>query len=245
MCTVSWLRHDACGYELFCNRDERLTRKAASSPAVCVRSGVRYVAPVDGDFGGSWVGVNEFGLTLCLLNNYDERPAAPAPDQRSRGLLLTALMDCRSVAQVRARLSEASDLSHYRPFTMLVLAPGVPAFAARWADSRLTFEDNPAMPLTSSSFDGGRVCEARKNLFRRMGAAGVGVSVEMLRLFHRSHEPARGPFSVCMHREDAATVSFSRVRVGERLVEFEYRSQSPCSDARPVNVVLPRAGAEL
>ena len=32
-----------------------------------------------------------------------------------------------------------------------------------------------------------------------------------LRALHRSHAPMRGPFSICMHRADAATVSYAEV----------------------------------
>lgn len=67
MCTVSWL-HKAKGYVLLCNRDERHTRKPALGPRISERNGISFIAPVDGDHGGSWIGVNQFGLTLCLLN---------------------------------------------------------------------------------------------------------------------------------------------------------------------------------
>src|SRR6185312_11981515 len=70
MCTVSWI-HAREGYQLLCNRDERHTRRPAQAPTVRQNGGVRFIAPIDGEEGGSWIGVNEFGLTLCLLNRYD------------------------------------------------------------------------------------------------------------------------------------------------------------------------------
>ena len=36
MCTVSWI-HDKDGYQLLCNRDEKLTRKPALEPRLAVR----------------------------------------------------------------------------------------------------------------------------------------------------------------------------------------------------------------
>ena len=67
MCTVSWLRQSN-GYQLFCNRDEKRTRRPSSGPQLLVRDGVRFLAPIDADFGGTWIAVNEFGLSLVLVN---------------------------------------------------------------------------------------------------------------------------------------------------------------------------------
>jgi len=55
MCTVSWLRR-AGGYELFCNGDGRRARKGAAPPVTQEARGVRFLAPLDGDHGGTWLG---------------------------------------------------------------------------------------------------------------------------------------------------------------------------------------------
>lgn len=248
MCTVSWLR-GAAGYDLFCNRDERRARARALPPTVRDRVGVRYVAPADGDFGGSWIAANEHGLTLCLLNGYEDeetRPregTQPPAGERSRGLLLIDLIDCRAAAQARARLAASTDLPRYRSFTLLALDAAGAGVAARWAGGRLMLEDEPRAPMTSSSFETAAVRAAREGLFRRtVAAAGESAGAELFAQFHRSHEPARGPYSVCMHRGDAATASFSRVRVRGGRIEFEYQSGAPCEGGTPVKIVLPRAG---
>ena len=67
MCTVSWV-HQPGGYHLLSNRDEKRTRGTASAPALVERGGVRFIAPIDADFGGTWIAANEFGISLCLLN---------------------------------------------------------------------------------------------------------------------------------------------------------------------------------
>src|SRR3982751_1081178 len=83
MCTVSWIRTRE-GYQLLCNRDERHTRRPAQAPTVREDQGVQFIAPIDGDEGGSWIGVNQFGLTLCLLNRYD--PQLVPADREGRTL---------------------------------------------------------------------------------------------------------------------------------------------------------------
>src|SRR5687768_12141538 len=99
MCTVSWSHQDD-GYHLLCNRDERHTRKPARPPRVHERSDVRFIAPIDGDHGGSWIGVNQFGLSLCLLNRYQDGEQSATGSNKSRGLLLAGLMYSPSRAEV-------------------------------------------------------------------------------------------------------------------------------------------------
>ena len=241
MCTVSWLRRPG-GYELFCNRDERHTRKPARGPRVRERRGVRFIAPADGDHGGSWIGVNQFGLGLCLLNRYAGIAPGDARDFRSRGLLLKSLLDCRSPAQAEARLSRAQ-LSRYQPFTLLVLSPGEPALIARWGERGRDIEHvaDAVMPLVSSAYRPAEVAAARRQLLARMSTAAGRLTPALLHDFHRSHEPERGPYSVCMHRRDAATVSFSHIKVTGRVIEFSYRGQAPCAAGSPEVVVLSRA----
>jgi hypothetical protein len=48
-----------------------------------------------------------------------------------------------------------------------------------------------------------------------------------------------------MHRPDASTVSFSRVKVKNGSVEFYYQPGPPCARARGVRVSLPRSTGRL
>src|SRR5271166_4952326 len=104
MCTLSWIR-DEDGYQLFFNRDEKLSRKSAMPPRQATRDGVRFLAPVDGDFGGSWIATNEIGVSVCLLNgtNLTGSSGGRPRKARSRGLLLLDLISSSSVAAVCER----------------------------------------------------------------------------------------------------------------------------------------------
>jgi hypothetical protein len=246
MCTVSWAA-TAEGYELFCNRDERRARKAAHAPKVSTSRGVRFLAPTDAEAGGTWIAANEHGLTLCLLNRYSEGELRAAGEFSSRGLLLPDLMSLRDPAEVM-RAVVRGGLSHFRPFTLLALAPGSPPAAACWTGQRLLVSDDGDVsltPLTSSSFNTVEVARARIKLFRRMAASSTNPPTEILTRFHQSHEPEPGPLSVCMHRPDASTVSFSRVKVNDGSVEFYYQPGPPCAGERGVRVSLPRSTGSL
>ncbi|MGE0442239.1 MAG: NRDE family protein [Gemmatimonadales bacterium] len=261
MCTLSWLPA-AEGYRLFFNRDERLTRAPGRPPEPGVERGVRFLAPVDGDAGGTWIGVNEYGLAVALLNRYPsgapgEHPwAGPRgrPANRiSRGILVRALLGCRDRAAA-VRYLKTAELHRYEPFTAAFAgSPSTPRVAAGrarptgrdagsrsrgkwppltiadWDRRRLVLEVHsaPGLVRTSSGHDQVAAARHRTARFEEMLAAGPP-SVERLRAFHRDHTPARGALSVCMHRDDAATQSYSEILVTPRTATIVHRGGPPC-----------------
>lgn len=228
MCTVSWIHEDG-GYRLFSNRDERHTRKPALGPSIHERCGIRFVAPIDGDHGGSWIAINQFGLSLCLLNRYREGRADAAPNPTSRGFLLIELIDCHSRTDVRNRIREM-DLTRFQPFTLLVLEPGRPSLLIHWTGRERLFESDgeASMPLISSSYDLPGVISARRQCFQDLMTQSGKIDDVLLQRFHTNHFPAASAYSTCMHRPDARTVSFSRVTVSRDRIEFIYHPGSPC-----------------
>lgn len=241
MCTVSW-HFGAGGYDLLSNRDESRARRPASPPRIHTRDGVRFLAPEDGEAGGSWIAVNEHGLGLCLLNLYEApMPAAPASGGfKSRGLLVSELAPLAGVGEVTAALSGIG-LAAYRPFTLLALAPGGGARAWQWTgERRIDLGAEPAMPLSSSGFDAPGAAREREALLAEMRLAAGGLSTELLLDFHRSHRPERGPYSPCMHRSDAKSVSLSWVRVTPEQVTFTYAPGSPCTTPFDAPLVMER-----
>jgi hypothetical protein len=233
MCTVSWV-HRAGAYQLLCNRDEKRTRKPAHAPREFVREGVRCLAPVDGEAGGTWLSANERGVTLCLLNG---APAA-RPGTESRGLLVARLAGTRSAREGVAR-AQSEDLLRYAGFTLLALDPSGAA-ALVW-DGRRAHPMEPAAPLISSSHDPEAVGFRRLNEFAEL-TAGRSLTAAVLFEFHLSHggRPRGGADSPCMHRGDAETVSFSCVSVTPDAVEFFYTPAAPCRCAPGVTERLAR-----
>lgn len=235
MCTVTWLRDDD-GYHLLCNRDEKLTRRPAGSPRVREQQGVRYIAPRDGDRGGTWLAVNEYGLTLCLLNGAasSTRPGA-AP--RTRGMVPLQLVSSRSAGEVACRVDRL-DLREYAPFLLAILEPGLATALFEWDGARkwLYPVADPLLPLSSSSLDNEAARAVRQRLYQQL--AGNGSTPESLRRFHAAHEPGQEPYSPCMHRSDARTVSFSWVKVGDRTARVYYLAGPPCGPSSAHSVTL-------
>lgn len=229
------------------NRDELHSRGEALPPRVVAAGGVRRLAPVDSDAGGSWIATNDHGLTVCLLNHYPS-PALPESRTRrggagfeSRGTLVLDLAALATVDEAD-RLFEARDLATYRPFTVMLFPPHAPPRLRRWGGaSPLERVDSPLAPVSSSSFDSRAVVSARTAAYRRL--VGDDPDPERLLEYHRSHLPERGPYSVCTHREDGGTKSLTRVAVDVASVTMRHLPGPPCDGAPAVVRSLGRADA--
>ena len=239
MCTLSWLPQQA-GYSVWFNRDERVTRKPALSPRRHERSGVPFVAPTDGEAGGTWIGVNAFGITVCLANRYGST-RTPAPSTRvSRGLLVLSLLDLPTQPAVATAVERVA-LEHYEPFTLGIFEPESPPLMLAWGGESLTRASAPkaGLLLTSSAVDQDRVVASRVAAEAR-ALANEPLSARLLERLHASHEPERSSISICMHRPDAATQSLSRIDVGPDVIRFRYTPGPPCTAPAEHPVTLGR-----
>lgn len=237
MCTVTWLR-EGDSYSVFFNRDELKTRARALPPACQMQNGVSYLAPVDPDGGGTWLGVNQFGLTCGVLNNYAITNVR-SRSFRSRGLLVPALLDCASPFAALSKL-RTLPLDDFRPFFLLLLSPRQPQVLCTWNGDALHFDENVSLPLSSSSFDTQRVVENRRNEFAALSARQQFLNQKFLASYHASHSSSGGAYSVCMHRDDASTVSYSQINVTPAQIEFLYTPGAPCQTAERLITTLQR-----
>ncbi|HVS19296.1 MAG TPA: NRDE family protein, partial [Planctomycetota bacterium] len=228
MCTLTWLR-SGDGYELYFNRDEARTRLPALPPRIQRRGAVDFLCPLDADAGGTWLGVNAYGLSVGLLNGRADAPVPDAP--QSRGLLVLDLLDARGSAEVAERLATA-DLGRRRAFRLIALEPGELLLDAVWdgTDLRLVRRPDAAQPVCSSSLDPEGAQASRSAAWGEVLARGAP-DARVHQAFHASHVPERGRLSTCMHRSDARTVSFTITRVGPERVELGYRPGPPCGAA--------------
>jgi hypothetical protein len=238
MCTVSWL-HRGDGFELYCNRDEKRSRAPGAGPEIGERGGVRFIAPVDPQAGGAWIGVNERGLAMCLLNGF---PSGESRERVSRGLLIPELLPAASTVEAVERIV-SRDLSTFAPFTLAMLAPGRPVIAMEWDGFERTLDSDAEsrLPLVSSSHDPAGVWSRRRTEWRRSVIRAGRPDPETLFAFHSSHTGGASAYSPCMHRPDAETVSFSRVRVTRSEIDFAYHAGSPCRRAAVEIKTLPRS----
>lgn len=246
MCTLTWKFSETnSGYTLLFNRDEMKTRKRAIPPSLKETDcGIRYLAPIDADAGGTWLAVNQFGLTVCLLNYY----AAAEPDTKdlhSRGEVVVNLAGCHSIEALEQRL-RSMPLKHYRGFEVVAIQNEARHW--RWDTAELR-EVDAILPITSSSYDTVAVHKKRQEYFNSLGNTHT---IETLKHFHSCHlddnnqlldtlpETGLAVNSVCMHREHSQTVSQSMVTVNEDEIRICYTDGSPCTARNSEETVMLR-----
>jgi hypothetical protein len=225
MCTMTWVVKDG-GYELFFNRDERVSRSRAELPSIQQVDEVQYLSPTDADAGGTWIAANQFGITVCLLNHYEFEQIVTYKQWTSRGEIVRSFATTKDLAVVEQRFFQL-DLEDYRAFRMFVIDRDGSNRLCVWDGHKARIEVNVATPKSSSSVDAKHVKSLRKQLFREMDLHNSKDSSHFIK-YHSSHVPTMSMDSVCMHREDANTVSFSHVKVCSESVKFAYADGAPC-----------------
>ncbi|MEM8550225.1 MAG: NRDE family protein [Verrucomicrobiota bacterium] len=240
MCTVTWWC-GTDGYELYFSRDEFKSRLPGLLPSEEVLDGVRYLAPSDGNTGGTWLWVNAYGLSVCILNQYPEAVPEPGPDAISRGLLVRGLASARDIATITARL-QAMSLARYAPFQLIALEPGSAGVVYTWHGRELLVQENAReqLPFTSSSYLSDEIVQHRREKFAAVIAEKGDMSRDDLVDFHHAHDAGQGAHSVFMQRADAETVSFSQVvvKADQALLTYADKVSGRAAFAEPVVVKL-------
>ncbi|KJZ14676.1 hypothetical protein TW85_08045 [Marinomonas sp. S3726] len=237
MCTLSWLKTNT-GYEVFFNRDEQRTRLIASLPErYKTASGNQYIMPTDRNSGGSWIGVTDSGVGICLLNFY--QGITPKTELISRGLLVKDLLALSKADKVLDHIKHLN-CQHYAPFTLVIFIPDqAHPISVCWDGIQLT-DLIIESPYTSSGVEFPQVSQARQETFRQY-FQGRTACIDQLKSYHASHYPEKSKWSVCMHREDACTVSFSHMSIQEFSSSFHYIDGSPCEqNAQTSSISLDR-----
>ena len=118
MCTLVILRRPGHRWPVLigANRDEMIDR-ASKPPGRHWPDRPEVVAGLDILAGGSWLGINDWGVAAAVLNRHGS--LGPTPDRRSRGeLVLEALDHADAVAAARA-LADL-DPEAYRTFNLII-----------------------------------------------------------------------------------------------------------------------------
>lgn len=237
MCTVSWFTTPT-GYELFFNRDEQRSRSEALAPQAFQENNVHYIMPIDPVGGGSWISLNDHGISVCLLNYY--QGLIPPKNALSRGLLIKKLASCEDIKSIHDTLSTI-ELSHFSSFTLLIFHTtqstkknNIQGF--RW-DGEIFNTINPSSPMISSSIDADNVIKHRLSIYKELTHSGI--NRHTLNQFHQYHHTKLGHRSPCMHRQDAQTVSFTHIIVDNKNNTLRYFSGSPCQTKKYLAYDVP------
>jgi Transport and Golgi organisation 2 len=232
MCTVTVVPR-ASGFRLMCNRDERRTRPPAIPPWIHQLGGRLAVFPVDPQGGGTWVGVNDAGVAVALLNVHTTPQLRAEPPTRSRGLIVLDVLRCGSMPAVLAAIANL-DVRRFGTFRLVLVHGSTVAVATSDGARSMTGAQVPLdRPLlfTSSSLGDALVQAPRRRLFQRMVVQGRAGWLDGQARFHRHQWPSRPEISVRMRRKDAMTVSRTVVDITSagRVVLYDAPGSEPSS----------------
>jgi hypothetical protein len=240
MCTVTFIPRNN-GFLLGANRDEQWERGRASTPPRLYSVGDTHVISPRDVHGGTWIAVNEHGLAFALLNR--NHTGMSYSKQRSRGEVIRALLAAPSLAHARSLLQPAS-MRGMLPFTLLAFSAPERACLEQIWDGRELHDRSPAWHAHhwfSSGLSDERAETERSRIALEAARDPDHGSNDWLRRFHRSHGPGPGPFSVCVHREDAGTVSYTEILVAGGTVSMAYAAGSPCLAPPMAKLSWPKA----
>jgi hypothetical protein len=225
MCTVTIVpRVD--GFRVACNRDEHCSRPPALGPRRYQLRPRMAVFPTDPQSGGTWIGANDAGLAMALLNRTEGSWAGPTLQQRpqySRGLVIPPLLEFDTLQKVLVSVQTLNP-GLFAPFR-LVIVQGREVGSAM-SDGRVVSIDRSRltepMLFTSSSLGDAVVDGPRRCLFDDMVHGNRDSWLHAQLAFHSHRWRDRPELSVQMKRPEAATVSRSIVDVLADRVDFEY-----------------------
>lgn len=233
MCTVTFWPTRR-GYRLAMNRDEQLLRPAGLRPAPHTTAGRLSLRPSE-PTGGSWITVNDGGAAVALINWYSVA-WRPVGNVVSRGGVPVALQTADTAAEAHTELDRLP-LDRIAPFRLIGVFPREGELREwRWDGADLRSLEHPWGPehWASSGFDEPAAQAARRAVFLRAASQPGAGSPAWLRRLHADHGPARGPLSTCMHRSDAATVSYCEIEVDDAQAATTY-ADGPLCQAHPLH----------
>jgi hypothetical protein len=204
-----------------CNRDERRTRPSARPPRTWPTDVSCAIYPQDPVSGGTWIGVNDDGLVVALLNR-TTLPGAQRQAPLSRGSIVPRLLASASIIRAVERC-DVLDVRRFEPFRLVVVQRSTVAVVTGdpgWPSTDVFPLTVPVM-FTSSSLGEALVESPRRRLFEQLVLADDDWLGGQMR-FHRHRWARRPEISILMAREDAATVSRTTIDVTSRTIRLEY-----------------------
>jgi hypothetical protein len=251
VCTLT-IEFAASGFTATMNRDEALVRAPEVPPKTTILpTGVHWTAPRDSEKGGTWMGLNNYGVVGCLLNAYQPGESLlPDPNSRyrSRGEIIPRLLEHTRASEAIAAFQERFTEEAYPSFHLYVVCPQS-AICVTWLRGHALQVDEITEPWvirSSSGWDSAEVAQWREERFRAWIEAGTprrGTLPE----FHVLQEPGREDYSPLMKREWSATRSITQAVVdpGAGELALRYWPQPTPETAGPTSCVHLKTPAGL
>jgi uncharacterized protein with NRDE domain len=207
------------------NRDERRSRPEADLYSATDHGGLAYVFPVDAESGGTWFGVNAYGVGGCILNRYDETHSGKQPPVASRGTIIPRLLEQQTL-EAAFRVLDGLSLQHFRNFDLVLFDNKnlLHCIHQNGVGTVKKIESDCTM-FSSSSWNTQQVIDCRLQKFRDyLSRRNGNYPDDILEHFHLS-KTEDDRFSVLMARPTTHTKSVSQLIVGDDDIRFSHFDQ--------------------
>jgi hypothetical protein len=189
--------------------------------------------------GGTWIAANASGIAFTILN----RNGARRPKNQSRGDVIPQLVSSRSLKDASERL-RTLDVIGTLSFTLMIFSAPEEQLSEHIWDGELLRATNYEW-AARNWFSSGLSDQTAKEHRSEIVVAGKGDdnygSLEWMRRLHRAHGTAPDPFSICVHRQEVGSVSYTEIIAEPDRITMFYWAGSPCQSqsATPIHLTLP------
>lgn len=214
------------------NRDETYDRPT-QGPALLSDS-PRIWGGRDERAGGTWMGVNEYGVVVGLTNRRLHAEQEADPERRSRGMACLEALQGRNAAEAVESIT-AQPPQRYNPFNLLAMDRANLVWVA-YDEEPVTQPLQPGLHILANGdlndFETIRLRRARK-LLQAAEPTDFPTLLPFLEQVCRDHEPGvQNRETICMHRDadNYGTVSSTVLALpddGQQPV-YRYAADHPC-----------------
>lgn len=227
MCSLTFIPR-AYGYLVGMNRD---TEKSVSNPPTIhfqrVGSKTTIMYPKEGETHAR-IGINNKGITLCLLNNHSFTPK----DQLELSLIIPAILECVSDYEISLRIQAFLNQKQLPPFKLIgIFLKETKLLEWFWNRRQLLIRPREWKPkLWACSLENElEIQSGRRKLFELALKEPDKGTPKWLRRFHRLHHVAVPSFSICMHDKYLVTTSYTQIIVAGSRIQLLHQNGPPCS----------------
>ena len=242
MCTLALFLNVFDRYPLLAaaNRDERYDRPA--TPPGLIDANPKIIAGKDLRAGGTWLGINQYGLLVGILNRRANGATFIHANPRSRGLFCMDLLALRSAAEAREFLCRHEE--NYNPFTVVYVDPGGAGVAFNDEGKIMVRELNTGLHVFSSAAAVDTASDKADRAYGRFLSWATGSPAQKqssdwlsgLKSLLGDHSMLSDDDprdAICVHGTESGTVSSNIILYSaiERRFESYYCAGAPCQNS--------------
>ncbi len=215
------------------NRDELRNRKIAIPPQIYVKNNIKFFYPQDANFGGTWLGFNEYGFFFFLLN-YNQKNLYKTylfnkhyKNKKSRGFIIPDLLISTKKEEVLNNIMNL-DYYNYSPFRLtFYYLKDHSVFQFNYTGRGIKIK-NYHLPFfqASSGLGDHLIYPLRKKIFRKQLCNNKSIKNQFL--FHEYQDPIDSNSNILVNRTAARTVSqtFIWIQYPKAIIHYRDRIQN-------------------